>query len=201
MAGQRFSSGQVSEYGRTAPNLTLASTTVSGSTGSPYGWGLSGTLTTWAHNANITSYTPAVFGGSWSITNFRINVTTAGSASSTAVIGVYNADYLWQPTTLVAQTSTFAIDSTGVKTVNITASGSAGRFLFAINQSANATYGIRIATSPVGVISLTSGSDGFQCYRRIAETYSATMPATGTAWTTVSTNAGDFVLLHPTVAI
>jgi hypothetical protein len=135
------------------------------------------------------------------MTNFRIHVTTAGSASSTAVIGVYNADYLWQPTTLVAQTSTFAIDSTGVKTVNITASGSAGRFLFAINQSANVTYAIRPGASPIGVITINSGGDGFQAYRRIAETYSATMPATGTAWTTVSTNALDFVVLHPTVGI
>jgi hypothetical protein len=135
------------------------------------------------------------------MTNFRINVTTAGSASSTAVIGVYNADYLWQPTTLVAQTSTFSIDSTGIKTVNITASGSAGRFLFAINQSANATYGARYGSSPIGVITLNSGSDGFQAYRRIAETYSATMPATGTAWATISTNTSDFVVLHPTVGI
>jgi hypothetical protein len=135
------------------------------------------------------------------MTNFRVHVSTAGSASSTAVIGVYNADYLWQPTTLVAQTSTFAIDSTGVKTVNITASGSAGRFLFAINQSANVTYTIRPGASPIGVITINSNADGFQCYRRVAETYSATMPATGTAWATVSTNAYDFVILHPTVGI
>jgi hypothetical protein len=200
MAGQRFTSGQVSTWGATPRELTTASTTVGFDTFGLAGWILVTTITTWSHSTNVTYYYPALFEGNWSLSNIRIEVTTAGSASSTAVVGIYNADYLFQPTTLVAQTSTFAIDSTGVKTVNITASGSGGRYLFAVNQSANVTYRVKYGYPPIGPVS-NSGSDGWQVARRVSETYSATMPASGTAWTTVSTNASDFTPIWPKVGI
>lgn len=180
--------------------VELPSTTVTSTTYAPNGWGATSTVTTWALTLNTIYYQPITFQAGWTMSSVAIQVTTQAAAGGKAIVAIYNADALWQPTSLVAQTAEFATDSTGTKTASITASGSAGRFLLAINTNASVTVRVRYGTSPIGSVNLNSAGDGFQVARRVSGTYTTTWPSTGTAWTTVSTNASDFQIVYTVVA-
>jgi len=163
------------------------------------GWALTATVSYWNLTAGDWVYQPVIFEAGWSITNLAVVVQTAGSASSKAILAIYEADSVWQPGTLVAQTAEFAIDSTGQKIVAITASGSAGRFILGAHPSANCNLSHRAGSGPIGPREsyLATASDAFQVQRRIAGSYSATAPANGTDWTTVSANSYDYAFIFP----
>ena len=190
------SSGQVRGWGKDTPPVGVpsADTSITSGTFAPMGWSFIGTVTTWAHTLGVKYYYPIVMNDRWSMTETFLNVSTQSSANGKAIVAVYNADEKWQPTTLVAQTGEIAVDSTGAKTTSITASGQSGRFLLMYHASETATIRVRYG-SLVGVNrnNAFSASDGFHVTRRVTEAYSSTASAVGTAWTTVSTNAADFL--------
>lgn len=71
-----------------------------------------------------------------------VEVTTASvSGGATARLGIYESSTDWQPTNLVVDAGTVAVDSTGVKTLAITETLPAGRYLMAwISDVADAQY-------------------------------------------------------------
>jgi hypothetical protein len=141
--------------------------------------------------ANTAYYFPAVFEGAWTITDFGIDVQTAGTAGGKAIIAIYTTTTGWQPSMLIAQTVEISIDTTGLKTAACSASGTPGRYMFMLNQSVNFTPRVRQGAGPIGPVNYSSNTDGFMAARRVAETYSSTAPGTATAWTTRSTNGVD----------
>lgn len=124
-----------------------------------------------------------------------LNVSTAGSAGSTGRIAIYNAAGSLQPTgTLIEDFGTFALDSTGNKTM--TPSGgsrtiSAGMYILSLNLSASASlksYRGAFPSSPL----TTSLSSGPYVYNLTVGRTHAAFPSSPTAWTTVSANTLPF---------
>jgi hypothetical protein len=120
-----------------------------------------------------------------------VDVSTAsGAGGSTGRIALYNATASWQPTgTLIEDFGTFATDATGVKTLapaGATRTLPGGRYVFAINLSANAS--LRCLTGgPASPVGTGVGTSPFADKYSVGRTYAA-FPSTGTTWTTVSTS-------------
>jgi hypothetical protein len=92
------------------------------------------THTTAACSANVIRFVPWVIQASVTVTELAIEVTSAGTAGTTARLGIYNADATFQPTTVVVDAGTVSIASTGAKIITgLTTVLTAGRYLLAVN--------------------------------------------------------------------
>jgi hypothetical protein len=103
---------------------------------------ISATVGTTVYAGGALTYIPFVVDHPAGITldSLMIEVTTAATAGSTARIVIANADSSWQPTALVVELSTMAIDAPAqVSLTSIGQSLPRGRYLLGIRTSANAT--------------------------------------------------------------
>jgi len=117
-----------------------------------------------------------------------IQVTVAGAAATTARLGIYNANTDWQPTTLVLDAGTVAVDSTGIKSITINQALSAGRYLLVINTDGAPTVrGFRGTGRYTGLIP-TLGANAYVETIRNSRAY-AVFPSPGTAWDTSVNNS------------
>lgn len=115
-----------------------------------------------------------------------IEVVTSGS-STVAVMGIYECDETWQPTSLVVQTAEFATDSTGIKTLTVADTYlPGGRYMKA--AATDNAFNAKFMTGQHITPSHTTATLGTGIGRtRGSFTYSATLPSTGPAWSTVNT--------------
>ena len=121
------------------------------------------------------------------ITAMKINVTSAGTAGGTIRAGLYQADSVWQPTTLVRDHGEVASDSTGLKSFAVGPDTiAAGRYLLAVRQSS-------VALNP-GVRTVQYQCPQFATYDLANSTYTNTLTkseaygafaSTGVPWDTI----------------
>lgn len=178
-------------------SVTFNSTVVSGrlSLGGTTYFSLPGveptTVTTFAMAANQVRYAPILVITPITIDQLAIEVTSAGAGGTTARLGIYNADTSWQPTTLVVDAGTVAVDSTGVKTAGISTTLQPGRYLTAINTDGAPT--VRTVRGGAHYMGLNTslGASSFNISMLATQTYAA-FPATATAPTTVGSGGNPF---------
>ena len=122
-----------------------------------------------------------------------LEVTTAGVASSVARLGIYNADADWQPTTLVVDAGTVAVDSTGVKTITLSpvVTLAPGKYLLALlSNGAPTLRGAFVYSNYVGYSS-TLGGSAMTISLSVSQAYGA-LPDPGTDWTDTVATANPF---------
>ncbi len=107
-------------------------------------------------------------------------VTSAGAGSTLGRMGIYNADFDWQPTSLIVDSGTFAVDSTGFKDVAITEILPPGRYLFCWNSDGAPTTKI-IRARYLGLFDGDWGGNQLAVVR-VTVTFAA-FADPGTAWT------------------
>lgn len=146
------------------------------------------TVATSAITANVVRYAPFLVKTPITLDQLSIEVTAAGAASTTARLGIYNADTDWQPTSLVVDAGTVAVDSTGVKTASISQSLSPGRYLLAFNSDGAPT--VRIVRGGAHLLGYDPAlnTTPFVTNIRVTQAY-AVFPSPGTAWTTITAGA------------
>lgn len=143
------------------------------------------TTSTLALVANVVRYFPIVITTPITINQLALEVTTVGAGSTTARLGIYNADTDWQATSLLLDAGTVAVDSLGVKTITVSQILTPGRYLFAINSDGTPQMRtVRGGANYLGYDSII-GASPFVTGIRGAQTYGA-FPGTGTAWNTIS---------------
>jgi hypothetical protein len=141
--------------------------------------------------ANTIRYEPILVVTPITVDGIVIEVATAGGASTTARLGIYNADADWQPTSRVIDAGTVAVDSTGVKTAVISQVLAAGRYLLAFNtDGAPVMRTIRAGGRFAGYVT-GLGTSPFIFSLTVASTYAA-FASTGVAWTTASAATTPF---------
>ncbi len=107
-------------------------------------------------------------------------ISSAGTGGTLGRMGIYHADFDWQPTSLIVDSGTFAVDTTGFKSVAITETLPPGRYLFSWNSDGAPTTRI-IRTPFLGLFEADWGSNQVAVLR-VTVTFAAfTDP--GTAWT------------------
>lgn len=140
-------------------------------------------ITTVTLSANVIRYEPRIVPTPITIDALVIEVTTANGATSTARLGIYNADGDWQPTTLVLDAGTVATDTTtgaGVRTLVLGAplALAAGRYLLAINT--DATPALRNLRGGFD-FALTTGANAQITAMTVSVAYAA-FASPGAAW-------------------
>jgi hypothetical protein len=114
--------------------------TMRGSTLSLPGVILTAEVTAQSLAAQIVLYFPIVVPTGITLSEISANVTTASvTAGCKSRIAIYNANELWVPTTLVLDCGEIACDSTGVKTLSMTQSLSAGRYYIRLHGDNSAS--------------------------------------------------------------
>lgn len=143
-------------------------------------------------NANLVYYFPSYVVTTITIDQMLVEVTSAAAAGKVALLGIYNADTDWQPTSRVLSAGTVAIDALGVKTLSVSESLAPGRYLFALTADAQASY--RAITGGHRYLGMlpTIGGGPFKNSIRVTRTYDGTLPTTGVAWDTVSSSGTPF---------
>lgn len=142
-----------------------------------------------ALTVNQVRYFPTVVVTAITLDQLVVEVATAGAAGKLVRLGIYNADSDWQPTSLVLDAGTVAVDSTGVKTISISQVLAPGRYLLALNSDGTPTLRlIRGGTRSIGINPIL-GTSPFRNTFSASQTF-GTLPSTGTAVTayTTSTN-------------
>jgi hypothetical protein len=144
--------------------------------------------TTLAVSANVIRYFPILVVTPITLDQLAVEVTAAGAGSTTARLGIFNADADWQPGTLVVDGGTVATDSTGVKTATINTTLQPGRYLLALNSDGGATLrgrhgGTRYAGFPAAI------GAAFMATMTKSLAYAA-FGSPGTAWDTQLTSSG-----------
>jgi hypothetical protein len=110
----------------------------------------SSSASTLALAQNIIRYMPIVVVTPITLDQLAIEVTSAGSAGTVARLGIYSANTDWQPTNLVVDAGTVAIDSLGVKTAAINTLLQPGRYLLALNCNGAPTLRTRVGGGRYG---------------------------------------------------
>lgn len=129
---------------------------------------------------NQIRYSPIYVATSITIDQLACEVTTLG-ASAHARLGLYNADINWQPTSLVGEGGVDA-SGTGVKTVSLSATLAAGRYLTAFNTDIAATFRMWRGGTRYGQLRSALGANSFHDLWFVSATYGA-LASTGVAWT------------------
>ena len=146
-------------------------------------------------------YFPFVVDHPIQVDQLTIEVTSAGSASTTARLGIYHADKNFQATTLVVDAGTVTVDSTGQKDLAVSPAEmlAPGRYMMAFNSDGTPTLrGVR-AFGPWGLRDLITANP-FIFGLRVTQTYAA-FPDPGTQYTsTQSDNTGMAYLMFLRVA-
>lgn len=142
--------------------------------------------------ADVIYYQPMVVRTPITIDGIVIEVTTAASAGKLGRLGLFKADTDWQPTDLVKDAGTVAIDANAVKTASFTAIElQEGRYLLAFNCNESVVLrGLRAFFEGRPVIT-TIGANPYVYSMSVAVTFAA-FGATGTDWDTVSSGAYPF---------
>lgn len=122
-------------------------------------------------------------------------VTTAGTAGATARVALFAATQSWQPNgNPIEDFGTVLIDTNAVKTwapAAGTRALAAGRYLLAINPSANATFRSLRGNPVGGLIRSTLSTTAFIANLTVGRAHAA-FPSPGTAWTTAGTSGTQF---------
>lgn len=107
------------------------------------------------------------------VDQFVAEITTAGSASTTARPAIYKADTDLQPTTLVVDGGTIACDSTGVKTITLGSPSvlTPGRYFLAFNHNTGATFRQWLIATPT--LNSVLGSASLCRWFEASRTYAA----------------------------
>jgi hypothetical protein len=101
---------------------------------------VSAELTAQSLAAQAVLYFPIVVSTAITLSEINANVTTQSStAGCKSRIAIYNADASWVPTTLVLDCGEIACDSTGVKTLSMTQSLSAGLYFIRLHGDNSAS--------------------------------------------------------------
>lgn len=151
---------------------------------------IGGTLTV---GANRIHYLPIRVRRSITIDQLAIEVTTNGSAGQTARLALYSCDNDRQPTSLIVDAGSVAVDSTGVKTASINVTLSPGTYLLAFRTEAAALVVRRIAGDIGDVAAVTTlGASLAITETRVSAAYAA-FPDPGTAWDTVNNSTTPFI--------
>lgn len=146
------------------------------------------TVSTQALSANLIRYmiirvvTPIV------IDQLICEVTSQGTSGQTARMAIYNCDGDQQPTSLIVDGGTVAVDTQGVKTASVSVALSAAHYLMAINTDSSATFRIARGGSRFAGFINTLGSTPFLQELRASFTYGA-FPAAGVAHTANNNNS------------
>ena len=145
-----------------------------------FGYQTGGTSGGVAAVADVIEYWPFFLREITPLDQLTCEVTGAGAASTLRRMDIYNADFDWQPTSLIVDSGTFAVDSTGFKDVAITETLSPGRYLFCWNTDGTPTTAA-MRTPLFGYF------DGDWTSNQVAvvnasQTFAA-FPASGLAWT------------------
>lgn len=150
-------------------------------------------VSTQALVADRLYYEPVRVATPITLDQLRIEVTTAAAASTVARLGIYEADTDWQPTDLVLDAGTVAIDSPGVKTASISQALSPGRYLFTMHL--NGAPSVRVIRGDIGgdgVLAAVGTNPLFVSLTLI--TAYATLPSTGLDWDTAT--GGNLPFMH-----
>lgn len=147
--------------------------------------------------ADTVRYFPFLPERAFAFDQLTIRVQSAGAGSTTARLGIYNADTDWQPTSLLIDGGTVAVDSTGVKNLSVSETVlKAGRYLLAFNTDGTPTCDfIRGGLGGWGGISRSMGGSSMMVYRLQATQTLAAFPAAGDKWDGVETGNGfEYIL-------
>ena len=135
--------------------------------------------------ANRIYYEPILVVTAITLDQIVIEVGPAGAASTTARLGIYNANADWQPTTLVLDAGTVAVDSVGIKTITINQALPAGRYLLAVWSNGAPSLRFARGGNRYAGYNNALGSNAFIIAMYKDSTY-GTYPDPGTAWDTVA---------------
>lgn len=143
---------------------------------------------TFAISANTIRYAPIYVTTPITIDQMAIEVTTGGAASTTARLGIYNADLDWQPTSLVVDAGTVAVDSTGVKIASVNVTLPPGRYLLALNSDGAPTLRRVLGGAMFLGYANTLGASPFIVIPNTTQTYGV-LPNPGTAISNISSGS------------
>lgn len=124
-------------------------------------------------SANQIRYAPFVVYTPIVADQIVCEVTTQGAASTTARLGIYKANLDLQPTDLVLDAGTVAVDSTGVKTISISQALAPGNYLTAFNTDGTPTMRTWRGGSRYSGLHAALGTNSFPQTLRVNETYAA----------------------------
>lgn len=155
--------------------------------------GIEGTaLATNTLASNVCLYGPWYLAAPLVIDQLVVEVTTAGAAGKLIRLGLYDADTSWQPTTRLADGAVAADGALGTRTLAVSLTLPAGRYLTAVNtDGVPALRGVRGGNRYMG-FGTTIGASGFVAVWSVAQTYGA-FPTPGTAATTNTGSSSTFL--------
>ena len=189
------STGAQGPTGATGPTIPVA---MRGSTLSLPGVILSAELIGQSLAAQTVLYFPIVVPTAITLSEISANVTTQSStAGCKSRIAIYNSDASWIPTTLVLDCGEIACDSTGVKTLSMTQSLSAGRYFIRLHgdNSASRPSFYCYRGSPITGTLLGSTNQFVSAISKTGQTYAAAEAtvASGNLPSNGSTSTSPFV--------
>lgn len=165
MAGQRFNSGQVADWGRTQQPFTAGTPKASGGYESEkyqyLGVVPTGSRQATGFSPNVVYYQPFTIDQTVTITDQAINVNVAGTAGALCRVFIASSDSEWQPIGLVHEFATLDTTSTGTKVnTGLNLQLSPGRYLvgFRAEVAASTLVHWALAWSPWHEVNMTSGS-------------------------------------------
>jgi len=142
--------------------------------------------------ANRLYYYPIYVATPITLDRIAIEVTTAGAAATKARLGIYNANVNWQPTTLVLDAGTVAVDTTGLKAITISQTLPAGRYLLClVSNGAPAVRDLKGGNRYIGYRD-TITSTPFIASMYVSFTFGP-LPATGILWDTIAIGSTPFM--------
>ncbi len=186
------SAGTALEYATAAGGSPEGRPAISG-TGQLMIPGVDGTaLATNTLGPNEVLYGPWYVASPITIDQLLVEVTTAGAAGKLIRLGLYNADTNWQPTSRLADGSVAADGSLGMRSLGVSLTLPAGRYLTAVNTDGTpGIRGVRGGQRYMGYVT-TVGSSGFVSAWKAAQTYGA-FPDPGLAAATASGSSSIFL--------
>lgn len=123
---------------------------------------------------NVIRYLPIVLSNQMTIDRFSMEVTTAGTASAVARLGIY-ASSNNLPTDLILDAGEIAVDSTGVKTINVNQLLAPGLYFMAFNHNSAASVSFRsntgTAAPPVWGYPSSPGTGSAITMTTVSDTY------------------------------
>lgn len=136
-------------------------------------------------------YEPILVTTPITISQLNAVVSTAGAGSTTARLGLYQANTNWQPTTLVVDGGTVAVDSTGAKSASVSQTLQPGRYLLAIASDGTPT--LRTLRGGNRYAGYRAFSSAGLCVSELRATVAyGAYASTGAAWTTVTHASNPF---------
>jgi len=144
--------------------------------------------------ASQVRYMPCRVEKQITVTAARAYVQSAATASATNRLSIYEADSSWQPTDLVSDLGTIAVDSTGIKSItSLSVTLAPGNYLLRVHSDASAT--------PPTYTCLRGGFMGLGLSSGVQQnvfsllrnnlTYAAAEDP-GSAWTSITTSTSGF---------